>query len=210
MSSRDRILNKLRSTQPAIAPRAPVERGPVVPDVDPADLAGRFVHEAEKLQCRVYRTANEAEAIAHIIGLIQPDAAVMCWDFEQMPLPGLADGLSAAGIQRASHDDASVRVGITGVDAALAATGTLVLHSGPGKPRRASLLPALHIAVVGADQLLPDLESFFQQARQRELNQFRQTSNVTLISGPSKTADIGQELILGAHGPVAVHIVLLG
>ncbi|MBK9123782.1 MAG: lactate utilization protein [Chloroflexi bacterium] len=106
--------------------------------------------------------------------------------------------------------DPSARVGLTGVEAALAGTGSLVVSSGPGKPRFASLLPPVHIAVVRADQILPDVEAWFEQVSASGLTHFRESANVVFITGGSRTADIAQELILGAHGPVEVHVVLIG
>jgi L-lactate dehydrogenase complex protein LldG len=114
-----------------------------------------------------------------------------------------------AGFERVSANDPHVEVGITGVDAALAATGSLVLMSGPDQPRAVSLLPTTHLAIVREEQILPHFEAWVTAQRAAGFDAFRQTSNVIVISGPSRTADIGMELILGAHGPMAVQIVLI-
>jgi L-lactate dehydrogenase complex protein LldG len=66
-------------------------------------------------------------------------------------------------------------------------------------------LPDKHIAVIKESQLVVDMETWITQAR----DNFAKPSNITIVTGPSKTADIGQELILGAHGPRSVHVVLL-
>jgi L-lactate dehydrogenase complex protein LldG len=102
-----------------------------------------------------------------------------------------------------------MRVGITGVDAALAATGSLVLAAGVGKHRVTSLLPPLHIAVVRASQIMPDLESWVAMQRAQGLDAFRRMSSVIVISGPSRTADIAMQLIMGMHGPAELHIILI-
>jgi L-lactate dehydrogenase complex protein LldG len=134
---------------------------------------------------------------------------VLCWDFEHIRCPGLADALSGARIAVAPPDDASVRVGITGVDAALAATGSLVLASGAGKARQVSLLPLVHIAVVRTEQIVPHMEAWIAALRADGTDVFTASSSTVIVSGPSRTSDIAMEPILGMHGPGEVHIILL-
>ena len=69
----------------------------------------------------------------------------------------------------------------------------------------ASLLPPIHIAVLRSEQIIKDLESWV--ALQQD---FGEASNIVVISGPSKTADIAMELVLGMHGPQEVHLLLIG
>lgn len=98
----------------------------------------------------------------------------------------------------------SVDVAITGVAAAIAETGTIVCTSGPDQARGASLIPPVHVAIVSASQILPDLCDCLAQLGGDNLQ-----ANVNLISGPSKTADIEGILVTGVHGPVEVHVVLI-
>ncbi len=132
--------------------------------------------------------------------------AVSCWQLDQIPIPGLEAAFVEANIAHAGQD-ASVRVGLTGVDAALAATGSVVVMSGNGRYRAASLLPPVHIVVVATAQIVPDLESFWAQQRTIGLDQTRQSSNVVVISGPSRTSDIAMQLVMGMHGPRELHLV---
>lgn len=88
-------------------------------------------------------------------------------------------------------------VGLSLVDAALADTGTVVIASGPGRSRLATLLPPVHIALVPTTCLLPDI--FHWSAGRRD--QPAWPAAVTFISGPSKTADIEQTMAIGVHGP---------
>ncbi len=212
MSSRDHILGKLRAAPQPYPDYPPVEpRRHMVPlaDTTPETLLARFIQEAESLSCIVTRFDADADACQHILGLLGENKAVIAWEFTHIALPGLAETLRAAGIHRADPDDAKVRVGLTGADAALAATGSLVIGSGPGKPRQASLLPVVHIAVISADQIVADLESWMAYQRTQGLEQFRSRSNIIVVSGPSRTADIGMELVMGAHGPAELHIILM-
>ena len=86
--------------------------------------------------------------------------------------------------------------------------------SGNGRFRAASLLPPIHIAVLNTNQIVPDLESWWaaqKWAAQKAagLEQTRQHSNIAIITGPSRTADIAMQLVMGMHGPRELHLVLL-
>jgi L-lactate dehydrogenase complex protein LldG len=83
----------------------------------------------------------------------------------------------------------------------VAETATLVLPSGSQQPRLASLLPPVHVAVLAADRILPDLHALFDDAGALP-------SALTLVTGPSRSADIGLTAVLGAHGPMEVYVVL--
>ena len=98
-------------------------------------------------------------------------------------------------------------LGVTGVFCALAETGTLAMVSGADTPASASLLPETHVAVVPVARLVPHMEDAWDLMR-AELGQLPRAVN--FISGPSRTADIEQSVVLGAHGPYRVHIVLVG
>jgi L-lactate dehydrogenase complex protein LldG len=211
-SSRDTILNRLRAARQPFTDVPPIEEAvPVVPmaDTSPDALRQRFILEAETLGCYVYEVSDE-QAMDMVIELIGGDTQVLSWEAAHIPLDGYADSLQAAGIQIADQKDNTVRVGITGVDAGLAGTGSLVLVGSAGKYRTTSLLPDRHIAVLRTDRLLPGMESWIASQREQGAAAFRDPANTVIITGPSKTADIAQELIKGAHGPREVHIVLVG
>ena len=213
MTSRETILNKLRAARQPFTDLPPAgDMIPVVPadDTGPAALRARFIAAAEKLACTVTPCPDPDAATRHILGLIGNDSTILSWNLVHVPLPDMGAALADAGIAIAAAGDASVRVGLTGVDAALAATGSLLLASGPGKPRGASLLPEVHIAVVAASQLVPDLETWLAAQRAAGLDALRQLNSVVMISGPSRTADIAMETVMGVHGPGAVQIVLVG
>jgi L-lactate dehydrogenase complex protein LldG len=98
-------------------------------------------------------------------------------------------------------------VGITGCFCAIAETGTLMLASGPESPASVSLLPETHIALVPASRIVAGMEEAFALAR-AELGALPRAVN--FISGPSRTGDIEQTIVLGAHGPYRVHLILVG
>lgn len=98
-------------------------------------------------------------------------------------------------------------VGITGAFAGIAETGTLMVVSGADTPANTSLLPETHIAIVPSDRLVKHMEDAWDLVR-TELGRLPRAVN--FISGPSRTGDIEQVIILGAHGPYRVHLILVG
>lgn len=211
MNSRERILNTLRKREPPFpSTQPPAAYEPVVPPIDltPAGLVERFVAEATNAGVVVHEVDSPAGGLAAILDLIGDDLVISSWDPTEIPLPGLDEALASAGVRRVGQDD-QVRVGLTGASAALAATGSLVLCSGHGRFRTSSLLPELHIAVVSAGQIMPDLESWWLSRAGEGPDAVRQHSNIVIVTGPSRTADIAMQLIMGMHGPRALHLILL-
>ena len=104
---------------------------------------------------------------------------------------------------------ASADIGVTGVDYAIAETGTVVLVSRQGVSRVVSLLPRIHIALVEPGQVYESFDDLWAFRRMTFLENGDMGSYLSLISGPSRTADIEQQLVVGVHGPVEVHMVLL-
>lgn len=110
-------------------------------------------------------------------------------------------GQSSFNIQHAD-------LGLTGVEYAIASSGTIVMAASPQHPRSASLLPPVHIAVVKQSQLLPDLAALADKLHEDFPE--RPSSGLALITGPSRTADIEQTLSIGVHGPGELHVLFTG
>ena len=187
----------------------------------PADLVAQFTRELEALAVTVHHEADDRAATARVLALLDERAAsrVLAWDPEWLNCPGLSEAIDAHGIVRepcwlpagaaerrarlAAIDD--VRVGLTGALAGLADTGSLALVSGPGRGRIASLLPPMHVAVLRADQIVPS----FGACLAAHPHIADEGSNLVLITGPSRTADIEMTLTRGVHGPGHVHVVIV-
>jgi L-lactate dehydrogenase complex protein LldG len=123
--------------------------------------------------------------------------------------PSLADlDWPAAGIdyacRAATGDDA---VGITGVFCAIAETGTLLLLGHRDTPKATALLPETHLCVVDPARIVLTMEEAFALLR-AEVGEPPRA--LFMVSGPSRTADIEQTIVIGAHGPYRVHVLLLG
>ena len=99
-------------------------------------------------------------------------------------------------------------IGITGVDYAVAETGSCVIFARKDVSRLVSLLPPVHITVVRRDQILPSLDELFTMCR-AEFLASDYSHYVNIISGPSRSADIEQTLITGMHGPRDAYMIVL-
>jgi L-lactate dehydrogenase complex protein LldF len=167
-------------------------------------LLERFTHELEALGGKV-NLCLESELAGRILDLLMSKGfqAVMAWDGEHLPR-GLLQVLQRGGIQVSHDPDPSIRAGLTGVVAAVAETGTLVIPSGAGRPLTASLLPEVAIAVLRIANIHESLSQVLG------LQEVRQASAVALVTGPSRTADIEMALTIGVHGPGEVHVFCVG
>lgn len=139
----------------------------------------------------------------------------VAWD--DLPVSGVASALTSAGLDRVGHDVPQegrlehqldyldLDLGITGSIAGLAESGSVVLSHGPGRPRMASLIPEVHVALVEVRSLYWTL-SHWAQGYPEAVNE---TANLVLVTGPSRTGDIEQTLNLGVHGPRHLHVVMV-
>jgi L-lactate dehydrogenase complex protein LldG len=98
-----------------------------------------------------------------------------------------------------------VDAGITSAAGAIAETGALILWPSEQEPRLMSIVPPLHIAVLKADTIHNSLS----EVMQKENWSAKMPSNVVLVSGPSKTADIEMTLAFGVHGPKELIVLIL-
>lgn len=92
--------------------------------------------------------------------------------------------------------------GLTGVAGAAADCGAMALRSDSPDSLTVGLLPPHHIAVVHASSIVPSIHDLFARLAPPP-------SALALFCGPSRTADIEQTLVLGVHGPLAVHVLLI-
>jgi len=103
------------------------------------------------------------------------------------------------------HQLASVSHAFAGV----AETGTLIMASGPDNPTTLNFLPDTHIVVVDAQDIAGDYETVWQRVREK-FGTDALPRAINMITGPSRSADIAQILILGAHGPRRLHVLIVG
>jgi len=217
MSSRDDILGRVRAGLHRNAGNAAAGRevmaaalaqgrhGPKpAMDTGPKALLERFRIKSEVQASTVDIVAADADVPAAIARYLTdmklPKAAVV-----QPALAALDWASAGLAVEARGARDADL-VGITGCFCAVAETGTLMMCSSPDTPAAVSLLPETHIAVVRASRILSYMEDAWDLAR-KELGSLPRAVN--FISGPSRTGDIEQTIVLGAHGPYRVHLVIV-
>ncbi|MDH5372402.1 MAG: lactate utilization protein [Acidimicrobiia bacterium] len=192
--------------------------GGYVPRLSEEGLVERFVERVLAVDGNAHRAADDAEAIRVVSGLLEKyeAAGYMAWDADQLPVAGLADHLPGISIRGAVTSNPSdridhqtgymdLRVGITGATGGLAESGSIVLDCGPGRPRMASLIPLAHVALLRSTDIVPSLSHWVAAHPTAAID----TSNLVVITGPSRTADIEQVLNLGVHGPKHLHVVVV-
>ncbi|MEQ8765601.1 MAG: lactate utilization protein [Planctomycetota bacterium] len=204
--ARSRVLQRVREA--CRTARVPEATAPelVRCSLPEAQWLERFRGELEALnsRCSVVSTESALHELVHseIAG-----KTVLGWDPERLPY-GLSGQLDVSrSYLKGSADGeakAAAEVGLTGVALAAAETGSIVLMPRSGEPRTASLLPLKHIAIVRADQMRADLAQCLEELQ----GQFGESSQVNVITGQSRSADIELSLILGMHGPAELHVIV--
>ncbi len=211
--AREEILEKVR---------AALQRGPSTP-VPPVPPTGRvrpraagatgaeiemLLAEIGKLNGITRRLRNRDDLQAALADLVKAEAVkkATLWATPELQDWNVAGRLKGLGVELVSPQAgmravAECDLGVTGVDAALPETGTLVLRSSPEKPRVVSLLPRVHLAILRPSALRADLHQAFAEVKG--------DGYVVLVTGPSRTADIELTLTLGVHGPKSLHAWLL-
>ncbi len=177
---------------------------------DPAGQVALFIAMAEEADATVARVARPDEVPGAVADYLsrqnQPAQLVMAPDSQLDDIPWAAQPLLEIRRGRAEDSDA---VGLTGCFAGTAETGTLMMVSGPESPTRNNFLPDTHVVVVRAGQVVAAYEDGWDRLRARGGMPASMPRTVNFVTGPSRTGDIEQRLVLGAHGPRRLHIVLV-
>jgi L-lactate dehydrogenase complex protein LldG len=175
-----------------------------------------FVAMAEEVETTVARVTSDAAVPAEVARYLAaenlPAELVMAPDPALDAIPWEARPLLAIRRGRAEPGDA---VSLTPCLAAIAETGTLLLVSDADTPTTLNFLPDTHIIILRAGQVVASYEDGWDLVRARAQEappggpHIGWPRTVNLITGPSRTGDIEQRIILGAHGPRRLHVVLV-
>jgi len=175
------------------------------------DLAQRFSAELEAIGGHAWRAPpREAAAILGEIVASGDHRTIVATREDGVP-SGIEAVVRASGGRLRWWPDAArdgiadAGCGVTSALCGVAETGTVVVGSAPPSGRAPSLLPPVFVCFLPLARLLPTVKDAFD--RMPDLS--RDSSNVVLVTGPSKSADIGLELTQGVHGPGEVHVVLV-
>lgn len=210
-----RSLSQQVSTRQRITPLpGPAEIDAGIRQIDAkADLPARFIAAANDSGARTTRTSSEnlRGALLDLLRnaglrslLITSSLDCLAKSRQQLEAE-----FALAGIQiRHTHDEQtlfSVDATVTGVVAGIAETGSILVTTGPDVTRGESLYSPVHIALTPRSKIVADLAD----ATALLAVCLPRSSNATLITGPSKTADIEGVLVTGVHGPGVLYIVVI-
>jgi L-lactate dehydrogenase complex protein LldG len=174
-----------------------------------AERVELFIAEAERVNATTVRLASLDDIPTAVVFYLRAanipavvragtDALLQAVPWAREPLLQVKTGVAV-------NEDT---VSVTSAFAGIAETGTLMLYSAPESPTTLNFLPEVHIAVLPTDRIVGTYEDGWQRLRGL-LGGGKMPRVVNWITGPSRTADIEQTLLLGAHGPKRLHILLV-
>jgi L-lactate dehydrogenase complex protein LldG len=221
VSARDEIFTSIRRSLdvgPADGPRrAAVAQRLAQPPVgvipqrghgDPAERLANFKAEAQRVQATVAEVASAADVPVEIARYLRENNLPATLRFgDDKRLADMPWAATALEIARGPSEGDDLNA-VSAAFAAVAETGTLALVSGPDNPTTLNFLPDNHVVVLFADDLVGDVESVFAKLRALH-GPGAMPRTVNFITGPSRSADIEQTLLLGAHGPRRLHVVVV-
>ena len=206
-TSREKILKKIRDaliekTEPPY-PIIDQESSVYVEMTEPLDVT--FAEALVRIAGKFVYCESEDEFIGNLKSFIlEKDWGVLfCQD------PKLHHLLKMGGIPYEAHSDTilNARIGITRCEYLVARLGTVMVSSRLSPGRRITVYPEIHLVLGYTSQLVPDLKQALTNLKKKYRDDF--PSMVSLISGPSRTADIEKTLVMGAHGPKELYVFLI-
>jgi L-lactate dehydrogenase complex protein LldG len=236
MATREQMMARIRTAlgrspedtpgSPLINPSELPELGQVMARIEAGELIAAFMAEFERVSTKVWRAKSLTDLDAILSGLVQEKSAGSAVVTRNPLLAklSLVERLQSLGVAVQSWPDKAERVvrqayrelcftaaiGFTGVDFALAETGSLVTSSMTEGAQLSSLAPPVHVAILRESQVVASLEEVLAGiAVWRDPQSPSAGRSVVFITGTSRTADIEQIVIRGVHGPQEVHAILI-
>jgi L-lactate dehydrogenase complex protein LldG len=205
-TSREKVLKKVRNAliYKTDNPFAQVEFDSSVYKPLEESLDVNFAQEFTKAGGQFVYCEDEADLVQSISALAEENdwQDVFCAD------PSIQYLLTQAGIPFQSDEDSfhDLKIGITGCEFLISRLGSIMVSSRQDSGRRLNVYPEIHIVIAYTSQLVPDLKDALSGIRERYPNKI--PSMVSVITGPSRTADIEKTLVMGAHGPRELFVFL--
>lgn len=200
--ARQEILEKLRKVTLA-EPDKPDFNAPVYHSIS-APLEEAFKQKLEEVNGNVHLFESESdlfESLKQFLSKFNPNH-ICCNE------PDLQNKLETFRVQFSdcSEMPKNIEAGISGCEFLIAHTGSVMVSSAQKGARQIFVYPPVHIVIARKKQLVAYLEEAYSGIQKKYNRNF--PSQITLITGPSRTADIEKTLILGAHGPRELHVFL--
>lgn len=176
-------------------------------------LFSTFKTRAEAVSAEVHHCSTKVEALSFILAFLREQTAAAAHPARAV----WAAGSLLAGVDRrvilerspgltfdVTRETAEAAyIGISEVECAISETGTLVTDAGPVERRLVSSLPVIHLAIAATDSIQPDMASALSQISPDRCGY------ISMITGPSRTADIERVLTIGVHGPSRLVILFV-
>lgn len=196
---RNALINKLENPFKNVDFSSPVfKKQEEVPEVE-------FAYKLNECSGTFIYCANEKDVVNNLVALIEQEAwkNIYCNDDSILAL------LSQHEIDIINNPDDfnSVNVGITACDFLISRFGSVMVSSGLGAGRRIFVFPETHVVIAKASQVVPELKDALVGMKKKYSGNF--PSQVTVITGPSRTADIEKTLVMGAHGPKSLYVFMI-
>lgn len=222
MSGREAILGKVRNAlaatgsasdrQEIVEQRLETAPKGIVPargKLKPAQRVALFRSMAEQVSCtvrQVKKRDNVPRAVMEYLRSKNLPATLRMGDDRRLTRLPWAD-FQTLDIKTGPSDGDDLS-GISYANGGIAETGTVMLQSGSDNPTTINFLPENHIVVIDAKDIAGDLETLYAKLR-RKFGRGEMPRVVNLITGPSRSGDVEQKIVLGAHGPRALHIIIV-
>lgn len=208
--ARDDILARMRARlgAPIATVETATERARLLPLAfvrSAPDIAELFVQKLKGTVSSLSRIAAWPELPAHVAALLKERALPSQLGLAQEPGLLSLDWMGAGLAAGPRLDPLAPATVLSGAVAGIAETGSIVLTTAGASRPVHNLLAELHIVALDAAKIVPDLESAWRAATAAGVPR-----GMVIVTGPSRTGDIEMSLELGAHGAVALHVVLVG
>lgn len=214
MSSRDRILQRLKNAQAAtpVSP-SPLAFAATETRLKPAEYKSEFVQNLVDNHAEVIEISSQ-DLASTVQTLLADKQLERCLIGQNVEAVELNKALPQLEVYEQALDKEvlfqQVNAGICWAQYGLAETGSLMLETSVQQPRTLSLVPPVNIVVVRESDLLADFNQLVgSEYWQQKMAGETKPTNLLLVSGPSKTADIQQTLAFGAHGPKELIVILI-
>lgn len=206
-TSREKVLKKIRNALISKTenpyPSLDMDSEVFYKSKDSIDIA--FAQEFTKASGKFIYCEDQTDLKNNLISLIAENAwgNIFCLENE------VADSLDKAGIPYTcdKKDFNNMDVGITRCEFLISRLGSIMISSRQLSGRRLAVSPETHIVIASTKQIVPDLKDALHQINEKYSGNL--PSLVTVITGPSRTADIEKTLVMGAHGPKELYLFLI-
>jgi len=202
-TAREEILEKLRKTKATVPEQQPDFDAPVYHSIE-GPLDAVFKKNLELVNGSVHLFDTEKELFENLLDFLARfnSENICCRE------PEIQNLLRKYNVSFSSCSEIpeTIEVGITGCEFLIAHTGSVMVSSAQEGGRQLFVYPPVHVVIARKNQLVDYLEQAYSGIQKKYGNNL--PSQVTLITGPSRTADIEKTLVLGAHGPRELHVFL--